>query len=125
MNVETLKLLLKTNDLVILIAILKCCLVIPVTSVPCEHGFSTQNHIKTKKRTSTKSEPLRRTSMKSEPIDDLMRISEDGPMSSRFDFIRTSAVSKFFCSPVTFYYSILCLNDRERSFKNIVETGEI
>ena len=79
MNVgDILKFLLKTNDLVNMIAILKCCVVIPVTSVQCERGFSTQNRIKTKSR----------TSLKSETLDDLMRISEDGPIPSEFDFSR-------------------------------------
>ncbi len=39
-------------------ALLKCCAVIPMTSVQCERGFSTQNRLKSKFRSSMKSQHL-------------------------------------------------------------------
>ncbi|XP_060589612.1 zinc finger protein 862-like [Ruditapes philippinarum] len=60
------------------LTILKCCVVLPMSSVQCERGFSTQNRIKSKLR----------TSIKSETLDNLMRISEDGPDIMKFDFDR-------------------------------------
>lgn len=74
--VEVMCSLMKTNDLPNLIMLLKCCSVIPMTSVQCERGFSTQNRIKSKAR----------TSIKCKTLDDLMRISEDGPDTKDFDF---------------------------------------
>ncbi|KAH3874129.1 hypothetical protein DPMN_037370 [Dreissena polymorpha] len=56
--------------------LLKCCVVIPMTSVQCERGFSTQNRINSKSR----------TLLKSKALDDLMRISKDGPTPGNFDF---------------------------------------
>lgn len=70
--------LLKSEDLPNMTAILKCCLVIPMTSVKCERGFSTQNRIKSNFR----------TSLKCKTLDDLMRISEDGPDPVDMDFGR-------------------------------------
>ena len=55
---------------------LKVCCVIPVSSVSCERGFSTQNRIKSKVRTNLNNETLNR----------LMRISEEGPALKEFDF---------------------------------------
>lgn len=49
--------------------------VIPVSSVPCERGFSTQNRILSKLR----------TSLSTGVITDLMRISEDGCPMKQFD----------------------------------------
>lgn len=49
--------------------IIKVALVLPVTSVPCERGFSTQNRIKSKFR----------NSLNNKNLDILMRISELGP----------------------------------------------
>ena len=51
-------------------------LVIPVSSVPCERGFSTQNRIKTKLR----------TSLNNRSLNTLHRISEEGPDILDFDF---------------------------------------
>ena len=61
-----------------MITLLKCCLVLPMTSVQCERGFSTQNRIKSNFR----------TSMNNTTLDDLMRISEDGPSIKEFEFKR-------------------------------------
>ncbi|XP_053377704.1 zinc finger protein 862-like [Mercenaria mercenaria] len=58
--------------------ILKCCVVLPMSSVQCERGFSTQNRIKSKLR----------TSMNNKTLDNLMRISEEGPDIIKFDFSR-------------------------------------
>lgn len=76
--VEVMCSLMKTNDLPNLIMLLKCCSVIPMTSVQCEQDFSTQNCIKSKAR----------TSIKCKTLDDLMRISADGPDTKDFDFQR-------------------------------------
>lgn len=59
-----------------LLCILKCVMVIPVTSVQCEHGFSTQNRIKNNFK----------TKLKNKLLDELMRISEDGLSMRQFDF---------------------------------------
>ncbi|XP_053372515.1 zinc finger protein 862-like [Mercenaria mercenaria] len=91
--VEVLCSLMKTNDLPNMILLLKCCAVIPMTSVQCERGFSTQNRIKSKAR----------TSMKSKTLDDLMRISEDGPELEKFDFKR--ALKKWKSAKVRKLYS--------------------
>ncbi|WAR31457.1 hypothetical protein MAR_033999 [Mya arenaria] len=64
-----------------MVMLLKCCTVIPMTSVQCERGFSTQNRIKSKGR----------TSIKCTTLDDLMRISEDVPALRDFDFSRALA----------------------------------
>ena len=76
--------LIKAGDLPNMTALLKCCIVIPMTSVQCERGFSTQNRIKSKYR----------TSMKESTLVDLMRISEDGPELRNFDFNRALAIWK-------------------------------
>ncbi|XP_052249683.1 zinc finger protein 862-like [Dreissena polymorpha] len=75
---QVLRILVKGNDLPNIVMLLKCCVVIPMTSVQCERGFSTQNRIKSKSR----------TSLKSKALDDLMRISGDGPTPGDFDFGR-------------------------------------
>lgn len=49
---------------------------IPISSVPCERGFSTQNRILSRLR----------TSLSTSVINDLMRISEDGCPMNQFDF---------------------------------------
>ena len=59
-----------------LLVVLKCCLLVPMTSVQCERGFSTQNRIKSKFR----------TRLNNKSLNDLMRISEDGPHIKEFDF---------------------------------------
>ena len=64
--------------------LLKCCVVIPVSSVPCERGFSTQNRIKSRFR----------TTMVSSTLNDLMRLSESGPDRENFDFGRALTVWK-------------------------------
>lgn len=70
--------LLKSDDLPNMTTLLKCCFVIPMTSVKCERGFSTQNRIKSNFR----------TSLECKTLDDLMRISEDGPDPDEMDFNR-------------------------------------
>lgn len=59
-----------------LLVVLKSCLLVPMTSVQCERGFSTQNRIKSKFR----------TRLNNKSLNDLMRISEDGPHIKDFDF---------------------------------------
>lgn len=59
--------------------LIQTAMVIPVASVSCERGFSTQNRIKTKFRNS-----LNNTS-----LTNLMIISELGPSLEQFDFNRT------------------------------------
>lgn len=81
---EILQVLTKGNDFPNMTVILKCCCVIPITSVKCEQGFSTQNRIKSKLR----------TSMKCKTLDDLMRIVEDGPESSLMDYSRALKIWK-------------------------------
>ncbi|XP_060572444.1 zinc finger protein 862-like [Ruditapes philippinarum] len=61
-----------------MVNILKCVTVLPMNSVKCERGFSTQNRIMGRLR----------TSMNNQTMDDLMRISEDGPCMKSFDFKR-------------------------------------
>ncbi|KAK3084326.1 hypothetical protein FSP39_011612 [Pinctada imbricata] len=56
--------------------LLKCCIVLPVSSAQCERGFSTQNRIKSRLR----------TTLNNASINDLMRISEDGSHTDSFDF---------------------------------------
>jgi hypothetical protein len=56
--------------------LLKIAITIPVSSVPCERGFSTQNRIISKFR----------TKINNDTLNDLMRISEDGPPQREFDF---------------------------------------
>ncbi|XP_052225064.1 uncharacterized protein C17orf113-like [Dreissena polymorpha] len=58
--------------------LLKCCTVIPMNSVKCERGFSTQNRIMTRLQ----------TRMNNKTLDDLMTISEEGPSMNEFDFSR-------------------------------------
>ena len=79
--VNVLSALMKSKDLPNMIMLLKCCVVIPMTSVQCEHGFRTQNRIKSKSK----------TSMKCRTLDDLMPISEDGPALRDSDFSRALA----------------------------------
>ena len=64
--------------------LLKCCLLIPVSSVPCERDFSTQNRIKSRFR----------TTMATSTLNDLMRLSESGPDRKNFDFGRALNVWK-------------------------------
>ncbi|KAG1662477.1 hypothetical protein GQR58_020932 [Nymphon striatum] len=59
-----------------MVKLLKCVAVLPMSSVKCERGFSTQNRIMSRLR----------TSMNNTTIDDLMRIFEDGPRMELFDF---------------------------------------
>ncbi|KAH3855450.1 hypothetical protein DPMN_098017 [Dreissena polymorpha] len=80
--VQVTTILMKAGDLPNMTALLKCCIVISMTSVQCERGFSTQNRIKSKYR----------TSMKESTLVDLMRISEDGPKLRNFDFNRALAI---------------------------------
>jgi hypothetical protein len=54
---------------------LKICCVIPVSSVACERGFSTQNRIKSRLR----------TNLNNKTLNNLMRISEDGPALKDFN----------------------------------------
>jgi ribosomal protein L40E len=75
---------MKNDDFPNMTVILKCCSVIPMTSVKCERGFSTQNRIKSKLR----------TSMKSKTLDDLMRIVEDGPEPCAMDYDRALCLWK-------------------------------
>ncbi|XP_072542830.1 zinc finger protein 862-like [Salminus brasiliensis] len=58
--------------------LIKIALVIPVASVSCERGFSTQNRIKTKFR----------NSLSNTNLTNLMLISELGPPRDQFDFKR-------------------------------------
>ncbi|XP_052227215.1 zinc finger protein 862-like [Dreissena polymorpha] len=67
-----------------MVVLLKCCVVIPMTSVKCERGFSTQNRIKSKFR----------TSLKCGALDDLMRIVEDGPEPEKMDYERALTLWK-------------------------------
>ena len=53
-----------------LLIVLTCCYLVPMTSDLCERGFSTQNRIKSKFR----------TRLNNKSLNDLMRISEDGPL---------------------------------------------
>lgn len=53
-------------------------IIIPVSSVPFERGFSTQNRVVSNMH----------TSLSTEVITDLMRISEDGCPMKQFDFIK-------------------------------------
>jgi len=68
--------------------------VIPVSSVPCERGFSTQNRILSKLR----------TSLSTGVITDLMRISEDGCPMKQFDF--SKALCKWKCDKQRRYYRV-------------------
>lgn len=58
------------------VTVIKCCLVIPVSSAQCERGFSTQNRIKTRLR----------TRIYNMNLVNLMRISEDSPELKNFCF---------------------------------------
>ena len=53
-------------------------LIIPVSSVPCERGFSVTNRIKTKLR----------NRLQIPTVDILLRISIEGPPTDQFDFSR-------------------------------------
>ena len=69
--------LLKYDDVMpCVVKMLRVALLIPVSSVPCERGFSTQNRICTKFR----------TSLCCESLNDLTRISESGPSIGQFNF---------------------------------------
>ena len=59
-----------------LLKLAHACLTLPVSTVCCERGFSTQNRIKTKLR----------NRMKVRRLDALMRISEEGPPVKDLDF---------------------------------------
>lgn len=59
-----------------IVRLIHCCTVIPVSSATCERGFSTQNRIKSRLR----------TNLNNISLNDLMRISEDGPSMALFDF---------------------------------------
>lgn len=59
-----------------LLKLAHACLTLPVSTVCCERGFSTQNRIKTKLR----------NRMKMRRLDVLMRISEEGPPVKDLDF---------------------------------------
>mgnify|MGYP000632748156 CR=1 FL=1 len=92
--VNVLSALMKSKDLPNMIMLLKCCVVIPMTSVQCERGFSTQNRIKSKSK----------TSMKCSTLDDLMPISEDGPALRDFDF--SHALAKWKADKVRKLYNV-------------------
>ena len=91
---ELLTELLSSSDFPNMTILLKCCTVIPMTSVKCERGFSTQNRIKSKAR----------TSLKCQTLDDLMRIVEDGPEPSRMDY--NCALQKWKSEKVRKLYTI-------------------
>ncbi|WAR10581.1 ZN862-like protein [Mya arenaria] len=59
-----------------MVKLLKCVAVLPMSSVKCERGFSTQNRIMSRLR----------TRLNSKTMDDLMKISEDGSSMELFDF---------------------------------------
>ncbi|XP_071154595.1 zinc finger protein 862-like [Mytilus edulis] len=59
-----------------LVKLLELAILIPISSVPCERGFSTQNRILSRLR----------TSMSNMVLKDLMMISENGPHIYNFDF---------------------------------------
>lgn len=59
-----------------IVRLIHCCTVIPVSNATCERGFSTQNRIKSRLR----------TNLNNISLNDLMRISEDGPSMALFDF---------------------------------------
>ena len=65
------------------ITLASACFVVPVSTAQCEHGFSTQNRIKSKTR----------NRLKTKHLDILLRISEEGP--SIDDVSSSRAVSKF------------------------------
>ena len=73
---------------------MKSCFLIPMTSVQCERGFSTQNRIKSKLR----------TNLNNQTLNDLMRISEDGPHIKEFDF--QSALKKWKAEKVRKLYKM-------------------
>ncbi|XP_053385814.1 zinc finger protein 862-like [Mercenaria mercenaria] len=64
------------DDFPNMVTILKCCSVLPMSSVKCERGFSTQNRIMSRLR----------NRLNNQALDDQMRISEDGPSVGDFDF---------------------------------------
>jgi hypothetical protein len=55
---------------------------IPFSSIECEYSFSRQNQIKTKTR----------NSLITDTLDRLMRISLEGPESSKFDYNRAFTI---------------------------------
>ena len=59
-----------------LVRLLELAILIPISSVPCERGFSTQNRILSRFR----------TSMSNKTLNDLMMISEKGPHINSVDF---------------------------------------
>ena len=66
-------------NIIKLIQLIYC---IPFSSVECERGFSRQNQIKTKNR----------NSLTTDTLDMLMRISLEGPDSSKFDYNRAYTI---------------------------------
>ena len=64
--------------------LLEVAVLIPMSSVSCERGFSTQNRILTRFR----------TRLSTQALNDLMRISEDGPSFKQFDFNRAVTALK-------------------------------
>ncbi|XP_061192620.1 uncharacterized protein C17orf113-like [Saccostrea echinata] len=67
-----------------LIKLVQCCTLLPVNSATCERGFSTQNRIKSRLR----------TNLNNNSVNDLMRISEDGPSIENFDFAKALKIWK-------------------------------
>ena len=59
-------------------------LILPVSSTPCERGFSSANRIKTKLR----------NRLLVESMDVLLRISIEGPPLQQFDFSRALDIYK-------------------------------
>ena len=59
-----------------LVRLLELAILIPISSVPCERGFSTQNRILSRFR----------TSMSNKTLNDRMMISENGPHINSVDF---------------------------------------
>ena len=57
-----------------IVKLVQCCTLLPVNSATCERGFFTQNRIKCRLR----------TNLHNDSINDLMRISEDGPSLENF-----------------------------------------
>ena len=66
-------------NIIKLIQLIYC---IPFSSVECERGFSKQNQIKTKNR----------NLLKTETLDMLMRVSLEGPESSKFNYDRAYTI---------------------------------
>jgi hypothetical protein len=73
-----------TDEMPNLTKLLRICVIIPMLSVTCERGFSTQNRIKTRLR----------TNLNNKTLNDLMRLSEDGPEMIHFNFERAMMLWK-------------------------------